>query len=291
MRDDQASYTAEGSAFARAVGAQHADPKLRNPDWLAQWMLGPTFRRRALPGVSRISVRVMEHLVPGSFFVHQARTKHFDALIRAAVRGGAKQLALLGAGFDTRAYRLADLLAGVAVFEVDHPATSAAKREKVARSIGAPPANVRYIAVDFARQRVADRLFDAGFDRAAVSFVLWEGVSMYLDRGALDATLDLAAEGGEGTSVAFDYMFEDAIEHPERWPGAQRTARTVKKYGERFTFGIDPSRLDAIAAERGLVLAENILPAEVEARYLVGSDGALWGHVPSFYAIASARRG
>jgi methyltransferase (TIGR00027 family) len=290
MHSDQASFTAEGSAFARASGAQHQDPKLRNPDWMAHWMLGPTFRRRALPGVWRVSQRVMEHLAPGAFFAHQARTKYFDALIRRALRAGVRQLVLLGAGFDTRAYRLADLLEGVSVFEVDHPATSRLKSERVARYLGEAPPNVRYLAMDFVREKPHECLDRAGFDRSVPSFFLWEGVCPYVDRPAFDATLELVAQSGEGSWLAFDYFFEDAVAHPERWPGMARQARTVSKRGEPYTFGVDPRRLDDVMAAHGLALEDNVLPAEAEARYLVGSDGKLWGHVPTCFAMACARR-
>jgi methyltransferase (TIGR00027 family) len=293
MRDDQASYTAEGSAFARAAGAQHADPKLRNPDHLAVWMLGPTFRRRALPGVWRISQRVMQSLAPGAFFIHQARTRYFDGLVKDAVRGGAKQLVLLGAGFDTRAHRFADLFerAGVTVFEVDHPATSATKQERVARSLGGPPPNVRYVTVDFARERAADRL-DAhrDFDRGAMTFFLWEGVSAYLNREALDATVDLAARAAFGSAIAFDYHYADSIAHPDRWAGMERMMRTVEKRGEPMTFGVDPGDLAGVVAARGLDLEENVLPDEAERRFLVGSSGALWGRLPPAYAMAVGRK-
>ena len=96
---------------------------------------------------------------------------------------------ILGAGYDSRPYRFADRLAGVQVFEVDHPATSTAKQAKVRESIGDIPANVAYVAVDFTVDNFADKLLACGYRVTRPTVFLWEGVTPYLDLAAVEGVL------------------------------------------------------------------------------------------------------
>src|SRR5580704_4473024 len=105
MKDRRSSSTAEASAAARAYGAMHDDPKLRGPDDMALRFLGPFFRFALLPGVRARFLPEFERRAEGVFFLHQARTKHIDARLLAEIERGARQVVLLGAGFDSRAYR------------------------------------------------------------------------------------------------------------------------------------------------------------------------------------------
>jgi methyltransferase (TIGR00027 family) len=98
-----------------------------------------------------------------------------------------RQVVILGAGLDTRAWRL-ETLRGVRLFEVDHPATQGYKRRH-APKLGAPIADLIYVTVDFVRDDLAARLKAAGFDAAVPTLWIWEGVIMYLDDAALRSTL------------------------------------------------------------------------------------------------------
>jgi methyltransferase (TIGR00027 family) len=99
----------------------------------------------------------------------------------------ARQVVILGAGLDTRAWRL-EALRGARVFEVDHPATQAYKRERAGR-LGPPIAAVHYVAMDFGRDHLETTLRAAGYDATLPSVWVWEGVIMYLDDVALRRTL------------------------------------------------------------------------------------------------------
>jgi methyltransferase (TIGR00027 family) len=112
------------------------------------------------------------------------RVAFIDAVIQAS---GVRQVVILGAGLDTRAWRL-PALRGARVFEVDHPATQAYKRAHLAR-LGPPLAEVRFVPVDFTRDDLASALKGAGHDPGAPSVWAWEGVIMYLGDAALRSTL------------------------------------------------------------------------------------------------------
>jgi methyltransferase (TIGR00027 family) len=110
------------------------------------------------------------------------RTLEIDDAVREAVGEGCGQVVLLGAGFDTRAVRMPEL-ASIPVFEVDHPATQAAKRGRL------PESHAVYVAVDFTRDELRERLAEAGLRPDLPAVVVWEGVTPYLPHVATEGTL------------------------------------------------------------------------------------------------------
>jgi methyltransferase (TIGR00027 family) len=132
------------------------------------------------------------------------RTKVIDAAVCDAVARGTRQLVILGAGLDGRAWRMREL-AGVRVLEVDHPATQAVKRanlDKLPPSIAA----VEFVSVDFEHQSLRDALARADHDAAQRTCWIWEGVVMYLTRAAMRSTLnDIASRSSPGSTIIVNY--------------------------------------------------------------------------------------
>ena len=132
------------------------------------------------------------------------RTAAIDQAVREAISNGARQLVILGAGYDGRAWRLPEL-AGVRVFEVDHPATQGDKRAHVTelpRAIG----SVSFVAIDFERESLDAALGRAGHDRAVPTCWIWEGVVMYLTREAMRTTLaGVAGRSAHGSALIVNY--------------------------------------------------------------------------------------
>ena len=132
------------------------------------------------------------------------RTVAIDAAVRAAIAGGARQLVILGAGYDGRAWRMGEL-AGVRVFEVDHPATQGAKRAHLAE-LPRPNDAVTFVAIDFERESLDAVLQRAGHDRRSPTCWIWEGVVMYLTRDAMRATLAaVAGRSAPGSTLIVNY--------------------------------------------------------------------------------------
>jgi methyltransferase (TIGR00027 family) len=132
------------------------------------------------------------------------RTSAIDAAVRDAITSGAKQLVILGAGYDGRAWRMRELK-GVKVFEVDHPATQAEKR---AHSRELPPATgaINFVPIDFARESLDTVLERAGHDRAVPTCWIWEGVVMYLTHDVVRATLMKIGElSAPGSTLIVNY--------------------------------------------------------------------------------------
>ncbi len=116
---------------------------------------------------------------------------------------GVGQYVLLGAGLDTFAYRA--IRQGLRVFEVDHPATQAWKRARLSEVRIATPDWVTYAPVDFERENIKDGLARAGFDLSRPAMFAWLGVTPYLTREAVMATLAFVATLPKGTEIVFDY--------------------------------------------------------------------------------------
>ena len=151
------------------------------------------------------------------------------------------QFVILGAGFDTRALRLPPDTR-VRSFEVDMPKTQAVKREAL-KQAGIDAAGVTFVAADFEKDDWLARLVEAGFDPAKPALFVWEGVTMYLDREAIEATLRKIASTAKGTVIAFDYYTTEVLESQALM---MRYARMgTKAAGEPLKFGVDstpPSR-------------------------------------------------
>jgi methyltransferase (TIGR00027 family) len=157
--------TAESVALLRAAGALLRDERLRGPDHLAARLMPWAPRLSALvkvPVVRQLMPLLAERVVPGGVGFELARTKYMDSVVAEEVRDGAEQVVILGAGFDSRAYRMADELAAVTVFEVDQPGMSATKQARVRSAAGTPPANVHYVPVDLETTDLADALTEGG---------------------------------------------------------------------------------------------------------------------------------
>ena len=187
------------------------------------------------------------------------RTEFFDRTLHDALER-VSQVVILGAGWDTRAYGLP---AGtdVKVYEVDAPAT---QREKVAALAAAEidASHVTFTAVDFEETFWLDALVENGFDRSAATFVLWEGVTMYLSESTVDATLKAVARLGAGSAIAFDYFPREWLTTGTGLYGLLgKYAKLAIKliYGEAFVNpGLPGERnaLQEILAARGLVLTD-----------------------------------
>jgi methyltransferase (TIGR00027 family) len=262
------SLTAEAVTMARAL--EHLKPapeRLIDDPWAHLFLSAPA--RRALAAWSgSLTGRVLRRLgATGTTYV-PLRHRFIDDHLTEALDGGAAQIVLLGAGYDTRAYRFADRLGGRPVFEVDLAAISSAKAATIAQHADAlPEANVVRIEIDFEREALGDVLPDHGFTVGAPSFFVWEGVPMYLTRAAVTSTLDAVHDlGGDGSQIAHDmwHLVDD--------PGLLGTARrgapgALSLIGEPVTFGVHPEDYEHLLGRHGFRLVDLALASELKDRY------------------------
>lgn len=189
------------------------------------------------------------------------RSRFAQDSLAAAVARGVRQVVVLGAGLDTTALRNP----GIAVFEVDHPATQEWKRRQLAHMNIALPESLRFAAIDFEREAICDGLARSGFDASRPAFFVWLGVVPYLTREAIQASLDFVVST-PGNEIVFDYS-----EPPERYPPKQRKhvmalVERVAALGEPFRSHFDPAEMAALL--KGFEDIEDLGPREIGVRYL-----------------------
>lgn len=275
MIEGRPSRTAQHNALFRAL-ERAQDPPLFADPFARRFLRGRYRLYGALP--ARALARYIDRRWPGPRGAVCVRTRYIDDRVAEALADGLDQLVVLGAGFDARAQRLPGL-ARVRVFEVDHPSTQAMKRAVV----GTPPAHVRYVPADLAREPLADVLSAAGVARDVRTLVLWEGVTNYLDAPSVDATLRTVAS--LATSVVFTYVERALVDASAEFEGGAQSLAYVRSLGEPFTFGLDPAEVPAYLAARGIALVEDESLATVAARYYPGRRPP----VSAFYRVVTAR--
>ena len=244
MRAGVPSGTSLSVSFARGLGVdrQPIDPLAFEllPPGLAQLAAAP-LHLGAVAGLYRAAVRattfgLIDHIV--------LRTQAIDAQLVSALEAGIDQLVILGAGLDARAWRL-EALRGVTVFEVDHPATQRYKRKRMSRK--RPPTDIRYVSVDFEKERFHNALEAAGFRSCAPCVWIWEGVAMYLPLPAVYGMLEqLTSLSAPGSELAMTYRVPGLL--PYGSLGRAAIPAVFAAAGEPLKATLEPDQLASALA-------------------------------------------
>jgi methyltransferase (TIGR00027 family) len=275
-------------AAARAFGSHDPDPGVRNPDWLAERLLGPDELalidehplRGALTQDYREASRDMQVL--GLTLMMIIRTRFIDERLVNAVSNGATQVVILGAGFDSRAYRFHGELKDVAVFEVDSAATQELKKRRVEAVLGGLQGNVSYVPVNFNVDSLSKVLQEAGCDASKKTFFTWEGVSMYVAEEGVRQTLRAIAQGSApGSSVVMDFAAAKMIEIFKQYPDVA-AIKQFAVWGEPWVFGVPDGAERDFFSELGFDLAQmfSVYSMETIASYATRKDGSTFGMTP-----------
>jgi methyltransferase (TIGR00027 family) len=256
MEAGRPSRTALGAAMHRAVH-QTADRGVIFTDPFALQILDDEARAGLPAFASDMTQRSMRLFVA-------ARSRFSEEAMAACIARGARQVVILGAGLDT--FSLRNPHAGVTVYEVDYPATQAWKRERLAQAGVTLPPSLTFAPVDFERQSLADGLAAAGFRNDRPAYFQWLGVTPYLTRDAIIATLDFVA-AIKGAEVAFDYA-EPFENYP---PGMQANLRAVAErtasLGEPWLSMFDAPDMAALIRARHFAAFEDVTRGELATRY------------------------
>ena len=266
------SRTAMATTLWRARESARPAASRLFADDLAPWFLDRRFRwalrLSRLPLLGRmVPWSLIDGHWSGSRCTVAVRTRYIDDALTAALRRGAEQVVILGAGFDSRAYRIPGI-GRTRVFEVDLPAIQAEKKTAVARRLGDLPPHVTFVPIDFSVDTLDRALPAAGF-RAVRTFMICEGVTHYLSAADVDTLLGYVARNGvAGSELVFTYIHRAVLEGSAPFAGAGKTLATVQRSGEPYTFGFDPAELPDYLAARDLELIEDVGAATYRRRYL-----------------------
>ena len=271
------SATALEMTAYRAIGAKHPDASIRNGDHLAERLLGPEERailketgsEAVLAALAMDTERAWASLGNRATLARavHVRTRHIDSVLEESLRTGTSQVVNLGAGLDSRAYRLGGVVRGVRVFELDLPPTQEYKKNRVREVLGSLPGHVTYVPIDFTKQDLAMVLDAAGYDRKVKTLFIWEGVTMYIPEAAIDATLRTVARiAAPGSRIVFDYFLESALRAPT--PSLRETTGRVAAVGEPFVFGMPGEDASSFVKQRGLTVVSDFSYGDLGSRYL-----------------------
>jgi methyltransferase (TIGR00027 family) len=251
MKDDEPSKTAWRSAIRRAEHQMWDTPRVLD-DPLALKIIGrdeeAALRNKGAPSTTGLESTIRAFAVARSRFAN-------DALAEAVARG-VRQHVVMGAGYETSSFGPGS--EGLRVFEIDHPATQARKKQLLAAlDIGG---GAGFVPVDFKRQKFAEELVRAGWDPSQPTFFSWLGVTSYLSHAEVFETLAYIASLPKGSEIVLD------ISTPTRrlplWQRAARAVYGLKLRLEREQIGtrFEPGRMagelrgigfsDAVALER-----------------------------------------
>ena len=277
MKEGKPSFTAEATVALRFAEWLAPEDERMCHDPLAKDFVPAKFR---IIGKSRLLTKIglwcIERLVPGMVSYIVGRTRYIDAYLKSRIDDGIEQLVILGAGYDSRAYRFDELKGKVKVFEIDFPATQKAKMKKVEKVFGSLPDHVVYVPVDFDEKKLGEGLFESGYDKNLKTLFIWEGVTPYITAEAMDETLAFVAENsGEGSSIVFDYVFKSALDGTYEREQVHRIRKAWDRIGqpvtsERFCFGIEEGAIEEFLSWRGFYQVENVTGEFFESAYSKG---------------------
>ncbi len=280
MKQKQSSSTALGVALVRALEASKPAEQRICFDPLAHHFVPPLLLR-----LGALMLPLLGHLDPGINEFLVARTRYFDDVVGSGPDRGMQQLVILGAGYDSRAYRLSAARSFKRIFEVDHPATQQAKRTCL-RQVGIMPLeHLVYVPIDFMAEEL-DKLFDYGYQSDVLTLFTWEGVTEYLSTSAVDQTLAFVRRSAlPGSVIVFDYIYAEALTTARLRLSIALTRRMRRFTGESLVFGIAEGSVEAFLTERGLSAIANVTHEDLERLYFQGKVPAR--HVAPIFAIVS----
>jgi len=204
-----------------------------------------------------------------------ARSRIAEDAASRAIEGGVRQIVILGAGLDTFAFR--NPHGGLEIYEVDHPATQAWKRERLAEADIAVPAWLTLVPVDFERDDVGEKLAAAGLRQNSPAFFTWLGVVPYLTEDAIGRTLDYMSLI-QNSDVVFDYMEPPEAFSEELRQIEKARAEQLEKMGERSATRFEPAGIAAILRSHGFCAIEDIAFEEIALRFGSAVRGLARGH-------------
>lgn len=271
-----ASETAVGPMTIVAVEQYEPEAQRLLRDELAYHFLPSNVQRivrfaRWRP-VRNLLIGVTEQTAQGIWGSMLCRKRYIDDTIQEAL-GSVDALVNLGAGFDTRAYRLPGL-ATLPIFEVDTSENIAAKRARLQAHDGQMPATVRLVPIDFEHEELATVLAEQGYRAEHRTFFVWEAVTQYLSEEAVRKTFAFLGQAAPGSRLVFTYVRKDFLDGIKLY-GAGPTYQRFRVKQQLWHFGLNPEQVATFVSAYGWREVEQLASAEFTARYLRPSGRAM----------------
>ena len=294
--DQKPSETALFAALRRTIANKEFNNEKFGPDYLAEYFLPPHFRFFLKFKKIRANTKNrLNEFLPGLNEYMIARTVYFDRLFMKALKDKTPQIVLLGAGYDSRAYRFTESNHGTRIFELDIPPTQDRKKERIKKARIDIPKQVTFVPINFNLESLKDVLEKAGYDNQQKTLFIWEGVSYYLEMESVDRTLEFASHAAhQESTLAFDYTISISEENIDHYYGVKEFTQTMKEQhaNEELMFSIDEGEVELFLEQRGLKMVDQLDNQEIERTFLVNEDGSLIGRMTGHFrfVLASPKR-
>jgi methyltransferase (TIGR00027 family) len=288
--ESRASKTADITCGCRAVSYVEDDPFLKGNDWVAPKLLP---RQLQLIIRTRVGRRLISRLMgpDGMYEWVIARTRYVDDVFKHAASERFAQILIFGAGFDSRAVRFQAELKEARIFELDAVTTQTMKISQYRKRGIELPVNLTFVAINFEKETVAERLKAAGFLLGSKTLVLLEGVLQYLNPSAVDTTLTTIMNYvGTGSWMIFDYAHSAALQTEGSNAGDIKLRKGLAKYGESWQFGLSEDEVGAFLLKYCFKMIDRKNPRQLEEVYFKNELGIVKAHINGTQSIVVAER-
>ncbi|MBN2049536.1 MAG: SAM-dependent methyltransferase [Spirochaetales bacterium] len=285
---EKSSRTAGFTCMCRAASYLSKDPHYTSDDYIAP---------RLLPRLALMALKtgVMNFNLPpfprGMLEYVIARTKYIDDVVERALRQGADQILLFGAGFDSRAVRFGGMNTHTTFFELDTHNTLNAKMKQFQKRMIPWPERTIIIPVDFNVDPLKETILRSGFDPGKRTLFILEGITMYLETETIDQLFTLLYEiSGPDSSLVFDYIYAPVLRRENLYYGEKSIYKTVNRAREAWRFGIEPGAIECFVEGFGFHLTEHLTPEDMEERYFTDVSGKLLGRMNGTHCLAFMKK-
>lgn len=267
MAKQTVSRTALGAAVCRMIEQYQPENTRLFYDPIEQELVGGAMRwMMRFASLRDFMVKQTDAVGKGIYGVQICRTRYIDDALHSALSKGINQVVILGAGYDTRAYRLPELKSAK-VFEVDLPVVQADKKKKLQKYLGQLPGNVTYIPIDFDTQTLETVFSETNFDGQVSTVYIWEGVTQYLSEEAVRQTFSFVGKSTPGSLIMFTYVLKSIIERRSDIPDANHIMEVVAKLSP-WIFGLEPSSISDFLRPYHLTIVADVGNQDYQEKYL-----------------------
>lgn len=272
MTKGPSSKTAEGIALHRFRESVRSESERICYDPYAVYFINPDvlgFIRNS-PEKARAEVERYDCFLPGVYNSIVSRVRYFDDFVKKSIDEGLEQLVIIGAGYDTRAYRI-EGLKKLKVFEVDHPDTQSVKTGKIKKIFNSLPDHVVYVPIDLAIDKFDQKLQSSGYDQSKKTLFVLEGLLYYLPPKFVDGILSsISTKSSKGSSILFDYFPESVVNGSCELEVGRNIHNHLVEIGEPLQFGIKDGTIETFLVERGFSGVQNVSAEQYKKMYFQG---------------------
>lgn len=217
-----------------------------------------------------------------------ARTKYIDEVFTGVLENRFDQVVIFGAGFDSRAQRFNHINRSTRIFELDAPITQEEKLKAFEKKGVMIPDALVFVPIDFNKERLDEKLAEAGFEKNRKTLFLLEGVAMYLSDAAVESTFSFVRDvSGRGSLMVFDYVYAGVLRQENRYYGEKDIFKTVSKAGEPWTFALEEGEIEDFLSRCGFNLEDHKCAQDLEEKYFRNQEGKIVGKINGTHSIVT----